>query len=111
MRRHVASRSGIRTTAAIAVLMTLMAVPAVAAGDTENGETLARVWCSSCHVVAEDQSAASADVPTFRSIARNPLTTPDRLAQFLEDPHPVMPDMNLSRPEVADIVAYIMSLK
>jgi hypothetical protein len=27
------------------------------------------------------------------------------------DPHPIMPDMNLTRSEIADIVAYIGTLK
>ncbi|AXS42822.1 cytochrome c [Breoghania sp. L-A4] len=89
----------------------LTASSAGAAGDSQNGETLARIWCSACHVVATDQTAASADVPTFQAIARNPLNTPERLAQFLADPHPVMPDMDLSRIEVADIIAYIETLK
>jgi hypothetical protein len=34
-----------------------------------------------------------------------------KLAFFLLDPHPKMPDMSLSRTEAADLAAYIGSLK
>lgn len=84
---------------------------AQAAGDSINGEKLARIWCSACHVVSADQNSGSPDVPTFQWIARNPLKTPEKLTLFLADPHPVMPNMGLSRTEVADIVAYIGTLK
>ena len=33
-----------------------------------------------------------------------------QLTAFLTDPHPKMPDMNLTRSEIADIVAYIGTL-
>jgi hypothetical protein len=34
-----------------------------------------------------------------------------KLAFFLMDPHPKMPNMSLSRTEAADLAAYIGSLK
>jgi hypothetical protein len=34
----------------------------------------------------------------------------ETIAQFLMDPHPKMPDMQLSRDEAADLGAYIASL-
>jgi hypothetical protein len=34
-----------------------------------------------------------------------------KIAHFLLDPHPKMPDMSLSRTEAADIAAYIATLK
>jgi hypothetical protein len=34
-----------------------------------------------------------------------------RVALFLLDPHPKMPDMGLSRTEAADLAAYIATLK
>jgi len=88
------------------------AVPAGAVdpGDPQAGEQIARTWCASCHTVAEDQAVASPDVPTFASLAKRPDVSPDGLATFLVAPHPPMPDMNLSREEIADVVAYILSL-
>lgn len=81
----------------------------VFAADVANGEKIARRWCASCHVVSADQKSASADVPGFAAIAAKKYPT-KTLATFLTDPHPVMPSMALSQPEIADIIAYIRTL-
>lgn len=92
-----------------AVAGAINAAPASAA-DIGNGEILARRWCAACHLVASDQVKASADVPSFAAIARMPNFTPEKIAFFLLDPHPKMPDLGLSRSAAADIAAYIGSL-
>jgi mono/diheme cytochrome c family protein len=78
--------------------------------DAANGERLARQWCASCHVVASDQKQANADVPAFSTIARRSGFSRDRLAFFLLDPHPKMPNMSLTRNEATDLADYITSL-
>ena len=98
-----------RAAASAAVVFAFMAAPAWA-GDAANGERLARRWCASCHLVAADQKQASADVPAFSSIARMPGFDRDKVAFFLLDPHPKMPDMALTRSEAADLADYIASL-
>jgi hypothetical protein len=52
-------------------------------------------------------------VPTSFSstIARKSDFGPEKLALFLLDPHPKMPNFPLSRVEAADIAAYIASLR
>jgi mono/diheme cytochrome c family protein len=95
--------------ASAAVVFTFMAAQGWAA-DAANGERLARRWCASCHVVAADQKAASADVPAFATIARTSGFNRDKLTFFLLDPHPKMPDMSLTRNEAGDLAAYIASL-
>nr|WP_249806648.1 cytochrome c [Bradyrhizobium sp. 1] len=81
------------------------------AADASHGADLAKRWCASCHVVASGQAQASADVPSFASVARRPDFSPERLAFFLLDPHPKMPNFPLSRTEAGDIAAYIGSLR
>lgn len=81
------------------------------AADAGHGADLAKRWCASCHVVANGQAQASADVPSFASVARRPDFSPERLAFFLLDPHPKMPNFPLSRIEAGDIAAYIGSLR
>ncbi|MBR0709208.1 MULTISPECIES: c-type cytochrome [Bradyrhizobium] len=81
------------------------------AADAGHGADLAKRWCASCHVVANGQTAASADVPSFASIARRPDFSSEKLAFFLLDPHPKMPNFPLSRSEAGDIAAYIGSLR
>lgn len=76
-----------------------------------HGQDLAKRWCASCHLVSADQKRAVADVPAFATIARTPNFDADRLARFLLDPHPKMPELPLSRTAAEDIAAYIASLK
>ena len=88
----------------------LAATPSFAA-DPDQGETLARRWCTGCHLVATDQKAATTDAPPFAAIARRPEFDPAKIEFFLRDPHPKMPNMALSRAESADIAADIATLK
>ncbi len=81
------------------------------AADARHGKALAEVWCATCHLVAPEQRQASADVPTFASIGEQPDFNAARLALFLLDPHPKMPNLALTRAEAADLAAYIGSLK
>jgi mono/diheme cytochrome c family protein len=81
------------------------------AADARKGETLAKRWCATCHVVATDQQVGTTQSPAFATIAHNPEFNEAILAFFLLTPHPRMPDMNLSRSEAADLAAYIMTQK
>lgn len=88
----------------------LIALPLCArADDTAKGKIIAKRWCASCHVVSSDQTKGNSDAPSFSSIADDKLT-PKTLKAFLSYPHPKMPDMNLSRNEIGDLVAYIRTL-
>jgi mono/diheme cytochrome c family protein len=98
----------IRPLLALLAFAFLSAQPATAASDPDQGERIAQRWCAACHVVAQNQKQASADVPSFFDIAKR--KTNSDLTSFLTDPHPKMPDMSLSRQEIADITAYIRSL-
>jgi len=84
---------------------------AVMAADANHGAELAKRWCASCHLIDGGQREASADVPPFATIARRSDFTPEKVAFFLLDPHPKMPNFPLSRNEAADIAAYIASLR
>jgi cytochrome c len=94
---------------AAALLCSLANAPAATAGDAQAGHDLARLWCSSCHIV--DLSGHGSDMaPPFPSIAHRSALTPTRLRAWLISPHPPMPNLNLSRHEIDDIVAYLGSL-
>ena len=84
---------------------------AAIAADANHGAVLAKRWCATCHLVDSGQTQASADVPPFATIARKSDFTPEKVAFFLLDPHPKMPNFPLSRNEAADIAAYIGSLR
>jgi mono/diheme cytochrome c family protein len=94
----------------LAFAVVLLPRPGLAA-DAANGSRLAHRWCEACHVVAPTQSRSSVDAaPPFPTIAARPDFDTAKLALFLLDPHPKMPDMSLTRAEAADLAAYIGSL-
>ena len=98
-----------RIGAAALALTALSGVPAFAA-DAAHGEQLARRWCAACHVVSEDQTHGADNVPTFAAIAKIPGFGAEKIARFLRDPHPKMPDMQITTSESEDLAAYIASL-
>jgi mono/diheme cytochrome c family protein len=85
--------------------------PSGAVGDVARGKQIAKRWCVSCHLVSPDQKGANTDVPTFFEIARRSADSVTDLKAFLVDPHPPMPDLNLTRSEIDDLSDYIRSLK
>jgi mono/diheme cytochrome c family protein len=80
------------------------------AADAAQGALLAQRWCAGCHLIASGQQRAGTDAPPFATIAGRPGFDAARLALFLLDPHPKMPNMALTRNEAADLAAYIGSL-
>ena len=81
-------------------------------GDPAAGRALAQKSCAQCHVVGGgERQAAVNGVPTFAGIARDTSMTASRVQGFVQVPHPPMPDLALTRREVSDVTAYILSLR
>jgi mono/diheme cytochrome c family protein len=100
----------IRSMAGLSVFAAL-AGPAVAQ-DVGTGEHIARTWCAGCHQVGKDDASPRNDaVPSFVSVAGMSSTTAAGLQAFLSTPHSKMPDYSLSRAEIKDVSAYILSLR
>jgi mono/diheme cytochrome c family protein len=100
-----------RTGCCLVLAVALLPQPGNAA-DADNGSRIAHRWCEACHIVTPSQRRASTDqAPPFATIARRPGFTSAKIALFLLDPHPKMPDMSLTRTEAADLAAFIGSLK
>jgi len=79
------------------------------AGDAAQGEKLVRQWCSNCHV--DDEAARGTDAaPSFTMLAKENEQTPGWVAAWLADPHPPMPNLNLSKPDIENIQAYLRRL-
>ena len=102
--------NGLAMSAGSALIVSMLMCASAFAADAEQGEKLARRWCAACHVVANDQTHGTDNVPTFAAIAKIPGFDANKIAMFLRDPHPKMPDMQLSNTEAADLAAYIVSL-
>jgi len=88
-------------------LLALVTVLATPAGDAERGHTLAKLWCTGCHTV-DANGPAKDTAPSFASIAAR--NEPDRSRSFINAPHPPMPNLDLARGQIDDIVAYLASL-
>ncbi|MBB3264903.1 mono/diheme cytochrome c family protein [Azospirillum sp. OGB3] len=85
------------------------------AADAEAGRSIADRWCAACHVIpdgdADSRAVRGTDaVPTLSSIARDPNHNPNWLRQWLIFPHPPMPDLNLTRSETDDVIAYLQAM-
>ena len=83
------------------------------AADSVHGASLAARWCVSCHVPGPGmRSGPTTDAgPPFATIAADPALTEQRLRGWLAAPHPPMPNLNLTRAEIEDLIAYIRGLK
>ena len=78
----------------------------------ELGRDLARLWCSHCHAVdAGATQAVQPDVPAFMEIAARPGQTVENIQAALIDPHPPMPNLDLTRVQTENLAAYILSLR
>ncbi|MFK0278556.1 c-type cytochrome [Ensifer sp. NPDC090286] len=98
-----------RTLKLAAVVTLLLWSPSIAA-DLARGRAIAARWCDECHVVAPRQVAGSDSVPPFSQIRKSERLDEARLRFFLSAPqHSRMPDLSLTRAEIADLVAYIKS--
>jgi mono/diheme cytochrome c family protein len=95
----------------IALVLLIVSAGLANAADVQHGETLAKRWCRSCHVVSAEQKRASTQAAPFSEIAKTRNFDAAKLALFLLAPHPRMPDMNLTRAEAADLAAYIVGQK
>jgi mono/diheme cytochrome c family protein len=92
---------------ALSLLLTSVVSATAGAADALKGETLAKRWCATCHVVSSQQQQGTTQSPPFSAIAGKPGFNETTLAYFLLTPHPRMPDMSLTRNEAADLAAYI----
>jgi mono/diheme cytochrome c family protein len=98
-----------RTSIPIA-LAALLAAPVHAqdGGNALAGQTLARQWCASCHLISGTEGRTSDAAPPFEAVARRASTTATSLQVFLQTPHRRMPNYALTRQETDDVVAYIL---
>ena len=102
---------------ALALLLVLAAGeasggPLTSAPNSQHGKELAASLCSNCHLVGNaEQQQANADVPSFHEIAnREGQSAGVIMAHIMLPKHP-MPTIPLTKSELADLSAYILSLR
>lgn len=104
-----------RSLAAALIILAGSALPVLAeteAGDPIAGRRLAETWCANCHRIAPQGPGPVSDAaPAFAAVAAMPSTTRMALSAFLQTPHPRMPNYQLTREEMDDVIAYLLSLR
>jgi mono/diheme cytochrome c family protein len=80
--------------------------------DPATGKALAERLCTNCHLVGGmQQEHANPDVPSFPEIANLPGQTAGAVeARIMLPKHP-MPQIPLTKAELSDLAAYILSLR
>jgi cytochrome c len=81
--------------------------------DAKTGKALAEKLCSGCHIVGDEAANAPvpADVPSFKAIANKAGQTAETIAGRIVVPHPPMPQIEVTRLEIGDLAAYILTLR
>jgi cytochrome c len=106
-----------RISRAAAFLVALSLVdPSIAAPETpkpdpDKGRALAERVCVSCHVISKHPATVAGDVPSFPAIANKSDQSMEAIAGRIVIPHPPMIAIPLTREEIVNVVAYIMTLK
>lgn len=103
-----------------ATLLSLVATSAVAQTSAvpklnpsaEKGSELAAKLCSTCHLM-EGQTSATvpAGVISMRGIANRQGQSGQRIHDMLVQPHPPMPDIQLSVEEIQSVIFYLETLR
>jgi len=94
--------------AAVAVLGLSAAV--ARAQSAEDGRRISKLWCSECHVIA-DEAPAGRTAPTFTAIAERIPLSETYVDTWLKNPRRPMHRFRLTPRMVADIVAYLQTLR
>lgn len=95
---------------ALGLLATTQAL-AQGTGDPIAGRQLVQTWCAGCHAIDRAATTGTDNVPSMPAIAARPAVTADGLRAFLAEPHGRMPNLSLSRREIDDAIAHILSLR
>ena len=79
-------------------------------GDPAAGHELASKFCTACHIVGSERVGSDA-APPFQAIAQDPARNLTELHGWHGPMHPVLPNLALSTRQIADINAYLDSLR
>lgn len=100
--------------AALVVCLAMSAIDAVAQSpepSATRGRAYAVRLCANCHLVDGSGITAPEGIGTFRGIANRPGQSADRISNTLILPHIPMPDTQITRDEIQDILAYLETLR
>lgn len=85
--------------------------PVTSAPDPAHGKDVAERVCSNCHLVGSGQQHANADIPSFHEIGNKEGQTAGAIMAHIVLPKHPMPTIPLTKSELTDLAAYIMTLR
>lgn len=89
-----------------------VAAPLPGQPDPVQGKALAERLCTNCHLVGDAQQGhANADVPSFHEIGNQEGQTAGAITAHIILPKHPMPQISLTKSELADLSAYILTLR
>jgi mono/diheme cytochrome c family protein len=101
----------VRAKVAAVLLLVVLARPATAQeGDQAAGRELASQLCAACHIVGSERVGSDV-APPFAAIAKDPDVTLTELHAWIGPAHPMLPDLALTPEQIADINAYLDTLR
>ena len=81
-------------------------------GDPARGLAYAEDVCAECHEVrAGHYDSPWPESPPFEDIANDPGMTELALFAFFRTPHPNMPNLIVAPDDIADLTAYLLSIR
>jgi mono/diheme cytochrome c family protein len=102
----------VRVKVAAVLLLAVLARPAAAQhdGDPAAGRELASHLCAACHIVGTERVGSDV-APPFAALAKDPDMTLTELHAWIGPAHPMLPDLALTPEQIADINAYLDTLR
>ena len=95
---------------ALAAALIAVAAAAQEQGDPAAGKELATQLCSTCHIVGSERVGSDV-APPFPVLAKDPDLTFTELHGWLRPMHPMLPNLALTPKQIADINAYLDSMR
>jgi mono/diheme cytochrome c family protein len=80
-------------------------------GSVQEGRAYAEAICARCHDTGDGLLSPNPKSPPFGTIANTEGITGAALNKILRTPHRDMPDFILPKPDLENVIAYILSLK
>ena len=105
-------RRTLLATLAPAFMLAISGFGTAADDNVERGREMAERLCAVCHMNdGQGEKAGVSGVPSFRAVANRPAQTFEGVQAWLQSVPPMMPNHNLTRDEIHNLGAFIMSLR
>jgi mono/diheme cytochrome c family protein len=80
-------------------------------GDPQAGAAYAKKVCAQCHATERSEASPEPTAPPFQDVANTPGMTGTALRVWLSTSHPTMPNIIVEPQDMANVIAYILSLR